>query len=417
MSYVETYASINEALDSLSVRELDLVFKIANRGKSYGFDPSRHSDTDTKGKRIAYIKNRFPAGDVAEAINNVKAGGVISGRAGVPTAPAIKITMPAPEIVQAAKAATAAADAASRPAPAPVGGNPADHLASALAAIMASALDETKVRAIVDAAVAAAIQNHTAVHEIRVPELPPVNVGSQHSKFPALLKACNARLRDGHRLNIWLAGPAGSGKTSAAGAVAKALSLPFYTNGALILGYQVTGFVDASGKYHTTAFREAWEKGGVYLWDEVDGSAPNAVIELNTALANGHMTFPDQPMPVARHKDCIILAGANTFGRGATGEYSGRAKQDEAFLSRFVPMAWPIDEAFERQLCGNVAWVSRVQAVRGKVKSASIRNHMITPRATFYGEALIAAGFTADETAEMVLRQGAPDDVWNKIRA
>jgi cobaltochelatase CobS len=396
-------------LDGLSVRELDLVFKAANGGKSYGFDPSRNSATDTKEKRVAYIQGRFSPMQIVTAVNAVKTG-TDNGKA-VEAKPVLP-----PVLMPRADVATVAAPVAPVVKP-NAGGNAADQLAGALASIMASALDENKVRAIVDAAVAAAITNHTAVHVIRVPNMPEVNVGSQHSRFPSLLKACNARLRDGHRLNIWLAGPAGSGKTSAAGAVAKALSLPFYTNGALILGYQVTGFVDASGKYHTTAFREAWEKGGVYLWDEVDGSAPNAVIELNTALANGHMTFPDQPTPVARHKDCVILAGANTFGRGATGEYSGRSKQDEAFLSRFVPMEWPIDEAFERQLCANVAWVSRVQAVRAKVKNNSIRNHMITPRATFYGEALIAAGFTPDQAAEMVLRQGAPDDVWQKIKA
>lgn len=397
-----------QEVEGLAVRELDLLFKAANGGKSYGFDPSRNAETATKELRIAYLFAKCDLASIRAALDNgsYKVNGNGGKATYVPAMPAAPAMPSAP-----VKPETPNVNAFAVP-----GTDPASQLAAAIQHIMGNAVSEERVRGIVDASVSQAIRNHTAVHEIRCPELPPVNVGSQHKRFAALLKACNARLRDGSRLNIWLAGPAGSGKTSAAHAVAKALSLPFYSNGALILGYQVTGFVDASGRYHTTAFREAWEHGGVYLFDEIDASAPNAVIELNTALANGAMTFPDRAEQVPRHKDCVILAGANTFGRGATGDYNARAKQDEAFLSRFVMMDWPIDEAFERQLCGNVDWVSKVQAARGKLANAGIRNLTITPRATFYGEALIAAGFSESETADMVLRQGAPADVWSKFK-
>lgn len=54
------------------------------------------------------------------------------------------------------------------------------------------------------------------------------NVGTQHRQFEQLLRACSARDHCGNRLNIWLAGPAGAGKTTAAENVAKALGLAFH---------------------------------------------------------------------------------------------------------------------------------------------------------------------------------------------
>ena len=292
----------------------------------------------------------------------------------------------------------------------------ASQMAALFAQLTRSSVSPEMIAEQVKIAVAQALEKHTVSHRIVTPKLPPIDVGIQHKHFPKLLKMANARMRDGSRLNIWVHGPAGSGKTTAARNVAKALSLPFYFNGSIDQAYKLTGYCDAHGKYNTTAFRQAWEHGGVYLFDEIDGSSPTAFLELNAALANGMATFPDKAESVPRHKDCIIIAGANTIGLGGTIEYVGRMRLDAASLDRFVFLDWPIDEALERALCANVEWSAKVQASRGKLKSAAIKGAMISPRATMYGEALLAAGLSQDDVSASVLRKGMPDAEWSKVR-
>jgi cobaltochelatase CobS len=224
--------------------------------------------------------------------------------------------------------------------------------------------------------------------------------GRQHAKLPTLLKACSARMADGYPVNVWVSGPSGSGKTHAAISVSKALSVPFHYNGALAMSHEVTGYQDAGGKYHPTAFRNAYQHGGVYLFDEVDGCDSNApLMALNAALANGIASFPDGM--IERHKDSWIIAGANTWGLGATADYVGRIKLDAAFLARFpVKVHMDYDEELERQICGNADFAVTVQQARFKARQSGLKL-MITPRDSMAGAALIAAGFSKSEAIAM----------------
>lgn len=290
----------------------------------------------------------------------------------------------------------------------------AQQIAGLFAAMAGAAVDESKVKAIVDSAIADAVSRLVNRVEIVRPELPDVDMGLQHQRFPLLLKTCTAKLPDGTSVNVWLTGPAGSGKTTAARNVAKALDKAFYFNGAISTPFELMGFVDANGRLVRTPFRDAWENGGVYLFDEVDSSNPNAVTAFNAALANGLCAFPDRV--VERHADCIIIAGANTSGNGGTNDYVGRMKQDGAFLNRFVELHWPIDEKLETAVSGNESWARRVQGVRARVKERGIKGHMITPRATMFGASLLAAGIPQGDVEQMVLRKGLSEDAWNQIK-
>ncbi len=314
--------------------------------------------------------------------------------------------------------------------------SPADMLTAAIAAIAAQSqhdapLDETRVREIatevaLDAASAASldeaklielIKSHGRVARIDVTvNGGPVKsvTGAQHKNFSVLLKACSARDAAGNRLNIWIAGPAGTGKTSAAEAVAQALDLPIYAMGAVGNPESLVGYVSpVTGQYMTTVFRAAFETGGVMLLDEIDGSDANAMLILNQALANGWYQFPDGAK-VKRHPDFVCIGAANTWGLGATSDYVGRFKADAAFLDRFVAVPWPIDEEFERALAGDDQWCQYVQRVRAAVKAKQIRV-VISPRATFYGTALLAAGMTRDEVIAATVRKGMTDDQWASL--
>ena len=224
--------------------------------------------------------------------------------------------------------------------------------------------------------------------------------GHQHPSFAKLLRLATSRGADGFVPNIWITGPAGSGKTTGARMLAKALELPFFYNGALETKFEVIGYSDAGGTYHTTAFREAMEQPSVYLFDDIDSCDSNApLLALNGALANGLIAFPDKHLE--RHHDSIVIATANTWGLGATADYVGRMKLDGAFTDRFGgKVTWGYDEEFERAISGNSAWAKRVQAARSAAQAAGLKV-LITPRASIAGAAYIAAGFTFDEAAEL----------------
>jgi hypothetical protein len=262
-------------------------------------------------------------------------------------------------------------------------------------------IDEAQLEAVVNAKIAKALEGIPTVRiELATQEGEARTLeGHHHPMFARLLKAAASRMANGVPPSIWIAGPAGSGKTHGAHMVAKALNLPWHYNGALSMPHELLGFIDAGGKYHRTPFREAYEYGGVYLFDEVDASDNSALLALNAALANGTATFPD--CQITRHPDCIVIATANTWGLGATADYVGRSKIDAAFLSRFpVRIHWDYDSALEVAISGNESFARRVIDARERARTHGIKV-IIDPRASQAGAALIAAGFKPDEAADM----------------
>lgn len=223
--------------------------------------------------------------------------------------------------------------------------------------------------------------------------------GPVHKVFDRLVRAANSRLPNGYVAGIFLAGEASSGKTTGSKMLAELMKLDWYFNGAISFPHEMLGFIDGAGKYHRTPFRDAYEYGGVYTFDEVDRSDPVALLAVNPHLANGVATFPDKQ--VKRHPDCIIIATANTWGLGADANYSGATKLDAAFLSRFpVKLGWDIDAELEAAIVVNHEWLARVRQARERARRAGLKV-MIDVRVSQAGDALIASGFTLDEAAQM----------------
>jgi hypothetical protein len=239
--------------------------------------------------------------------------------------------------------------------------------------------------------------------------------GPVHPNFPLLLKMAQARDADGYHVNIFLAGEASSGKTTACKQLAKALDRNWLFNGAIAMPHEMLGFIDAAGNYHRTPFRDAYEHGGVYTFDEVDRSDPTALLAVNPHLANGVATFPDGQ--IKRHKDCLIICTANTWGNGASADYCGATKLDAAFLSRFpARLRWDIDKSFEVSIAGNEAWAQRVQAARARAQAAGLKV-LIDVRMTIAGAALIASGLSEQEAAEATYLANVTADQRRMIEA
>jgi len=250
-----------------------------------------------------------------------------------------------------------------------------------------------------------------------------LDIGFQHYRFEALLNRCRAALAAAKQrkfLNIWLVGPAGGGKTTAAENVAKAIahdlgrdSFNFEFNGALDSEHKLLGFIDANGKVVSRPFRRAWTEGGIYLFDEVDASMPGACLALNAALANGYCDFPDGK--VDRHPECVVIASGNVWG-GPTDEYVGRFQPDAAFADRFIKFRWDYDEKLERAISGNDKWVDYVQSVRRAVREKGIKKFVVSPRASMFGAIMLAAGIPWSEVVEDCVRKGLQDGQWNLVK-
>lgn len=235
-------------------------------------------------------------------------------------------------------------------------------------------------------------------------QLPP---GTRHVVFEKVLKIVAAGL------NLYLVGPAGSGKTTVGEQVAEALGTQFEFNGAITSKFELFGFKDANGTYHETAFRRAFEFGGVYLADEVDAWLPQPLLALNAALANGYADFPDGM--VRKHPNFRMIAAANTWGQGADRQYVGRNQLDAASLDRFVFLPMEYDTQLELAISGNPEWARRVQQIRAAVFATDTRM-VVSPRATLAGAKLLGV-FSQSEVEDMTIWKGVAKDVKAKVLA
>ena len=222
--------------------------------------------------------------------------------------------------------------------------------------------------------------------------------GIIHPQFELLLKLATSRDSHNRVPGIFIAGEASSGKTTGCEMLAAALGLPWHCNGAISQPHEMLGFIDGAGKYHRTPFREAYEHGGVYTFDEVDRSDAVALLGVNPHLAGNTAAFPDGM--IKRHPNFILTGTANTWGLGGgNADYAGATKLDAAFLSRFPSkLAWDIDLQTEIHISGNESWALRVQAARKRARDAGLKV-MICARQTIAGAAHIANGMTPDQAA------------------
>lgn len=285
---------------------------------------------------------------------------------------------------------------------------PAGDVGAALATLAAAFGGAGNVQPVLDALAARIEALESAAPRLLVIDRDGLPLGGElpaqrHPMLETLVRLAAARDGKGNRLNIWIAGPTGSGKTHAARQVADALGLDWGFHGTMAMTHELLGFVDAGGTYHSTQFVERFRNGGVCLLDELDSWDQQATMALNAPLSNGQLALPTGEI-VDRHPDFVCLGAANTFGEGPTAAYIGRNRLDAAFLGRFpTKLTWGYDTALERALYGDFAL--RVQKARANAEKHGVKV-VIHPRHADAGAAHMAVGFTADEAAAMTYLAG-----------
>jgi cobaltochelatase CobS len=231
---------------------------------------------------------------------------------------------------------------------------------------------------------------------VKFPDTPKQqNMGVQHEIFEDVLRW----LTLGH--NVSLVGPAGSGKTHMAHEIARAMGLEdkYYYTGAVLVKYDLLGYMNpqlnGDAKLVRTPFRDWYEHGGIFLFDELDSSDARAIVAFNAALDNGHCPFPDGI--VQRHDYAFCMTAANTYGRGADRQYVGRNQLDAASRDRFIWLTMDYDSNLEKHIanCQNSEenrWLDSITAWRNAAYDLKVL-HLISPRAVIRGLDGLRGGF------------------------
>lgn len=174
--------------------------------------------------------------------------------------------------------------------------------------------------------------------------------------------------------NVYLYGPAGSGKNTIAEQIADALGVDFYYQNTLVTKFDISGYKNAQGEYEETPFYKAWKNGGLFFADELDNSTAEAIIAINAALANGYYTFPNSSDKVAKSPNFYCIAAGNTNGQGATEEYCGRYQMDESSRDRFAFIEINYNKKVEESICGgHLDILEFVRDLRSVTKSLQIK--------------------------------------------
>lgn len=180
---------------------------------------------------------------------------------------------------------------------------------------------------------------------IKTPDKVKIEEGIFHEKFPEILELINSGA------NVYMFGPAGSGKSYMAKQVADALDLDFYEQQRVTQDYQILGWPTADGGWVETPFFKAFTRGGLFSWDECDASIPESGLAVNGALEQGRCVFGDKMYE--KHPNFRMIASGNTNGQGADEEYVGRFCQDAALFDRFEMVFCDYCPELEKALANN----------------------------------------------------------------
>lgn len=214
--------------------------------------------------------------------------------------------------------------------------------------------------------------------------------------------------------NVYMYGPAGTGKNVTAKQCAEALDMPIFYNNTIYTKYDLCGYMDANGQYVPTTFYNFMKAPkGLYFMDEYDNSQSSALVCFNDVLEDKKYTFPNGETLYLDENHKIIAAG-NTNGQGATEEYNDRYVIDESNRSRFMFVSVTYDPAVEKSIVGEstdiLDFINDLRRVRDEIGVKLILGYREIKRLKTYED--------DDDPAELLdnmLIKGMEQDTINEI--
>jgi len=252
------------------------------------------------------------------------------------------------------------------------------------------------------------------VVEVRAPKKPTKKVEKAHYNFEKLV-----RIVGNCELNCALIGEAGTGKTFGALQLGDVLGMKNWlvSFAPTDRKHEVKGFLDANGRFHAPAIKNAYVDGGLLILDEYDRANPEVSIAMNALLSGDTYMFADNKM-YTKHKDFRVVACQNTTGMGPSKRYTAARAQDGSTLNRFVRLDWDTDEALETSICGNTIATRAVQQMRKNARKLSMDSLIISPRQSIHANELVNnGGFSVAEALEHSITLGLADDVKKRLMA
>ena len=269
-----------------------------------------------------------------------------------------------------------------------------------------SPIDAEEIKALIEARLA-----EQTVVTVKLPTGKEVKAGRQHRCFPDMA------LFLGRKRNVWIYGPAGSGKTRGAIEFAKAAGMTYNLvpiHEEMGAGHLLGRKNPIDGQWVPGVIQQTLLEGGLIILDEIDRARPGLPTAMNAVLEQRQLNVDGVMQDL--HEDAVIVACGNRL-HGADGHYVASRRQDQSFVNRFYTIEWSYDKSFELDLAGNdqSEWTLYVQAVRDKVADLGISSGVITPRQMINGaqdlrdglkrktveNGLIWSRFTATDAAKL----------------
>lgn len=201
-------------------------------------------------------------------------------------------------------------------------------------------------------------QTHIVKLELPTPfGVPDLAVQNEHSTIKDFQKMLDDILGGN---NIFLVGPAGTGKTFTAEAICKVLYGPVGEYMEVINCSQWTSPRDLIGGETIEGYKEgglinAWKDGKLLVLDELPKLDPNTAGLLNDALAKtGHRGATAPTLTSAarkvypKHARFGVVATGNITGKKTSSKYGGNNRQDASLIDRFAGSYYWVD--FNRDL-------------------------------------------------------------------